>query len=235
MRFEILLAIVAAVLVLIWIYRRDRARFERERSCLFDDVRGLLDAAEISRATMEYPRLRGRYQGHAVTIDAVADSMSVRKVPSLWLRVTVLADLPFAGSCDIMARSHNVEFYSPAGSFDHVLKLPAGWPDHLTVKSDDPDASPPRALLDKHVALFEDVLIKEMLITPRGVRLVRQVAQAARAEYLVLRQALFGPVVLPREGLAGLLDHAVALAADLRQAEAGPLAAGAATTLAKVE
>ena len=216
MRYEILAAILVAVGGLIWIYRRDRRRFEAERAMLFDDLRGLLSESELTRAALDYPKLRGLYRGYKVTIDAVLDNLAVRKVPSLWLRVTVLADIPYAGSCDILARAHNVEFYAPSNSFDHVLPLPAGWPEHLTIKSDNPDAVPPQTLLDRHIRVFHDERVKELLVTPKGVRLVRQGAQASRAEYLVLRQSLFGPVVIPREMVTDLLDRALALVDTLR-------------------
>lgn len=215
MRLDVLIAIVAAVALLIWLYRRDRRRMDADRAMLLDDAKGLLDDAELTQAPMEYPKLRGRYRGYEAIIDAVVDNLSVRKVPSLWLRVTIRCDVAFAGSCDILARAHNVEFYSPSIGFDHNLRLPAGWPDHLTVKSDDPDRMPPEALLTPHVKAFEDPQMKELLVTPRGVRLVRQGAQAARAEYMVLRQSLFGPVVISRELLVSLLDRAVALADEV--------------------
>ena len=216
MRIEVLIACLAALGVVLWIYRRDKNRFERERAGLFEDVRGLLTDAEIIRASNDYPKLRGRYRGHAVAIDAVVDHMAVRKLPSLWLRTTVLTAIPYLGTCDVMARAHNVEFYSPSGDLDHVLKLPAGWPDHLTVKTDDPDTMPPDEILTRHIAVFDDPRMKELLVTPRGVRLVRQAAQGSRAEYLVLRQALFGAVRIPREQLTAMLDAAIALTEDLQ-------------------
>jgi hypothetical protein len=225
LRIDILLAVAAAVLVLAWIYRRDRRRFAAERAVLFDDARGLLTEAVIERVPGDYPKLTGTYRGYAVALDAVVDHMAVRKLPSLWLRVTLRAEIPFAGACDLMARAHNVEFYSPAGDLACTLPLPAGWPQELTVKSDDPEAMPPEALLRPHAAIFDaDPRMKEMLVTPRGVRLVRQAAQASRAEYMVLRQALFGPVTVPRALLVTLLDAAVALAADLAPDFAQPLA-----------
>ncbi|WP_374653207.1 hypothetical protein [Dongia sp.] len=224
MRFEVLAAILVAAGILYWVYRRDRRRFEAERAMLFDDLRGLLAESELSRTPMSYPVLRGRYRGHRVVIDAVLDNLSVRKVPSLWLRVTLLADIPFAGSCDILARAHNVEFYAPSNSFDHALPLPADWPQHLTIKCDVPDAVPPQSLLQAHIGLFEDERVKELLVTPKGVRLVRQAAQASRAEYLVLRQSLFGPVVVPRGGVQDLLDRALALADTLRSHNAAEAA-----------
>jgi len=218
LRFDILILCLLAVGVLVWIYRRDKKRFERERAALFEDVRGLLTEAEISRAPNDYPKLRGRYRGHDVSIDAVVDHIAVRKLPSLWLRATVLTEIPYRATCDILARAHNVEFYSPSSELDHVLALPGGWPDHLTVKSDDPDAVPPEEILTRHIGVFEDPRVKELLVTPRGVRIVRQAAQGSRAEYLVLRQALFGPVKVPREQLTVMLDAVVALAEDLKAA-----------------
>jgi len=217
-RLEIVAVAVLAVAVLVWIYRRDKSRVDRERQVLFDDVRGLLSDAEIERMPREYPKLRGRYRDHDVTIDAVVDTIAVRKLPSVWLRVTVKAEIPFAGVCDVMARAHNVEFYSPFGDLDAGVALPAGWPDHLSVKTDDPDKMPPAALLAPHIGVFGDERMKELLVTPKGVRLVRQVAQGSRAEYMVLRQAAFGPVVVPRPLLQGMLDKAVALAEALSAA-----------------
>ena len=219
MRIDVLIACLAAIAALAWIYRRDKSRLERERAMLFEDVRGLLSEVEISRAAGEYPKLRGRYRGHEVSIDAMVDNIAVRKLPSLWLRATVLTEIPFAGACDAMARAHNVEIFSPAGDMDHVLKLPAGWPDHLTVKSDDPDNMPPAARLTPHIGIFKDPWIKELLVSPRGVRVVRQAAQGSRAEYMVLRQSLFGEIKVPPEQLAAMLDAAVALAEDLKHPE----------------
>ena len=220
MRIDILIACLLAIGVLVWIFRRDKNRLERERKQLFEDVRGLLSDAELSRAAGEYPKLRGRYRGYEVTIDAVVDHIAVRKLPSLWLRATVLTEIPYAGACDVMARAHNVEFFSPAGDFQHVLKLPAGWPDHLTVKSDDPTVTPPEAILTRHIGIFDEPRMKELLVTPRGIRVVRQTAQASRAEYMVLRQSLFGAVRVPRDQLAAMLDAATALAEDLKKSTA---------------
>jgi len=232
LRYDVVALLLLAVAVLVWIYRRDKRRFEAERAMLLGEAQALLTGAEQSRAANEYPKVSGRYRGHAVTIDAVLDTIAVRKLPSLWLRVTVLADIPFSGACDILARAHNVEFYSPAAAMEHVLSLPAGWPDHLTVKTDDPAAMPPEAILARHIQIFrEDERMKELLVTPRGVRMVWQAAEGARAEYMVLRQAAFGPVVVPRARLQALLDAAVALAEELKTAKLptdGPATDGAA-------
>jgi hypothetical protein len=84
---------------------------------------------------------------------------------------------------------------------------------------------PPATRLTPHIDLFNDPWIKELLVTPRGVRVVRQAAQGSRAEYMVLRQAMFGAVKVPRDQLAAMLDAAVALADDLRQPKSNEAAA----------
>jgi hypothetical protein len=216
-RYEIFAAVLVAITVLIWIYRRDHRRFDAERAVLFDDVRGLLTDAEIIRTSRDYPKLRGKYRNFDIAIDAVVDHIAVRKLPSLWLRVTARTPIPFPGTCDILARAHNVEFFSPSIELDHTVARPPHWPDHLMIKTDDPDSMPPQVLLDKHIGVFTDERMKELLVTPRGVRLVRQAAQGSRAEYRVLRQALFGPVTVPRALLASMLDAVVAVAEDLRE------------------
>ncbi len=218
MRLEIVGFVMLALAALTWVYRRDKGRVDADRKVLFDEAHGLLTDADIERAEGDYPKLCGHYRGHTVTIDAVIDTIAVRKLPSVWLRVTVRSAIRFAGVCDVMARAHNVEFYSPFGDLDHGIALPAGWPDHLTVKSDDPATMPPANLLTPHIRIFDDPRIKELLVTPKGVRLVRQVAQGSRAEYMVLRQAAFGPVVVPRAQLQSMLDAAVALAEALSTA-----------------
>jgi len=225
MRLDVLIACLLAISALVWVYRRDKNRFERERAMLFEDLRGLFAEAEISRVPNAYPKLKGRYRGYDVSIDALVDDIAVRKLPSLWLRATVLTAIPHAGTCDVMARAHNVETFSPAGDLDHVLKLPAGWPDHLTVKSDDPAAMPPEAILTRHIRIFEEPRLKELLVTPRGVRLVRQAAQGSRAEYMVLRQAMFGPVKVPRDQVVAMFDAAIALVEDLKAPTANAAAA----------
>jgi hypothetical protein len=65
------------------------------------------------------------------------------------------------------------------------------------------------------MSLFEDPRAKELVISPRGVRLVYQAAQAERAHYLVLRQARFENSKIDPALAGSLLDRAIAIAASL--------------------
>jgi hypothetical protein len=66
------------------------------------------------------------------------------------------------------------------GDLDPGIALPAGWPDHLSIKTDDPGRMPPAALLGPHIAIFQDERMKELLVTPDdaggGVDLGRSLA-----------------------------------------------------------
>jgi hypothetical protein len=63
--------------------------------------------------------------------------------------------------------------------------------------------------------MFEDPRVKELLVTPRGVRIVYQIDQAERAQYLVLRQAQFADQPLGALLAERLLDRAIAIHRDL--------------------
>lgn len=67
---------------------------------------------------------------------------------------------------------------------------------------------PPLEIISPHMRIFEDPRAKEMLVTRSGVRIVYQVSQAQRAQYAVLRQAVF-PENRMRADLAGSLLRVV--------------------------
>jgi len=73
----------------------------------------------------------------------------------------------------------------------------------------------------QHRYLFEDQRLKEMLVTPKGVRLVYQVQQAERARYAVLRQIEFLDNTLPPGLARRLLEATIAIRTSLI-AEAAP-------------
>jgi hypothetical protein len=169
-----------------------------------------------------HPVLEGAYRGYAIRLEPIIDQVAVRKLPSLWLLTTVFAPVPYRGTVDILARPQNTEFYSPADRLDHTIATPPGWPTHAQIRSDDPAAMPPRDRLTPHVAMFEDPRVKELVVTPRGVRIVYQIDQAERGHYLVLRQARFAEQPLAALLVQRLLDRAIALQRDLAGTDDGP-------------
>jgi hypothetical protein len=210
--------IVAAVVALGWIYRRDQRRLKARRGVFFSQCLDLLEAPHLRQEDLDYPVLTGRYGGHGVHIDAIIDHIAVRKVPSLWLRVSLTAPLPGMPILDILMRAHNVEFFSPSNDLPHRVDLPVGWPKDATIHSDDPARLPAPDILTPHMTFFDKPQAKEMLLTPKGVRLVFQASQADRLHYQVLRQADFENPVLAPDVLQDLLDRLVAIHRDVATA-----------------
>jgi hypothetical protein len=202
--------------VLAYMYRRDRDALRAERGRLFDGCLALVEGRRLTRDALGFPVLDGWYGGHEIRIAPIVDHVVFRKVPSLWLLVTVKRDLPMAGSIDLLARAQNTEFYSPADGLPLRVPTPDEWPSQATIKADRPARELPLAALGPHVkTFFADPRAKEMLVTRRGVRMVYQAQGADRAEYLVLRCAMFRQARVSSELVRTLLDQAVQVCSDV--------------------
>ncbi len=212
---QALALLLLAMAVLPAVYARDARRQRKQRAKFFDDVPGLFDSYRITQQGSHYPVLTGRYRGMRVRLEPVLDDMAWRKLPSLWLKATLLVPDPARGTLDFLVRPQGIEFYSPSSDLPEQIPVPQDWPQHALLATDDRATMPSLAGLTPHIALFEDPRMKELLITPRGVRLVYQAAQGERAEYLVLRQSRFKQSVFDAAIAARLLDALIAIAATL--------------------
>jgi len=197
------------------LWRRDQARAARRRGGFLDDCLDRLDGAGLKPGALGYPVLTGCWHGLRVTAEPVVDTLGVRKLPSLWLKVTVETPVATGACLDLMMRPLGTEFFSPFDSFAHRLDTPAGWPERAVLRSDDPAALPPLRLLDQEIGLFERPEGKELLVTPRGVRIVWQADEAERSDFLLLRQARFPRERLEPAILVELIERCVAIAGRL--------------------
>ncbi|GAB6845233.1 hypothetical protein HNR00_004800 [Methylorubrum rhodinum] len=170
------------------------------------------------------PRL-GRDRAGFATLDAVRDGMPVavrlipealvhRRLPQLWLSVSLRCPLPVSATLDVLRRPAGVEFYAPA---DLPLRLdpPPGWPADTLVRGTGGADVLLRQAEPIIAKILADPRVKEVLVTPRGVRLVVQAAEGARGAYLLLRGSRFDldgiPPALLDETFAGLHRLARAL------------------------
>jgi hypothetical protein len=215
---RIAFALLLGLLILAFVAWRkigEARRRAESRAHFFDDCLDLLEAPVVTTVRNEYPRLVGRLRGWEVQLTPVVDTLSVRKLPSLWLLVTVVRPTPLAGTFDLMMRPAGTEGFSNFHRLPETIEPPAGWPPSAVLRSDNPAGLPPAALIGRHLSLFEDPRAKELLISPKGVRLVVQADEAQRTYYLVLRQALFAIDRLDRDLAAGLVARAFAIHDDL--------------------
>jgi hypothetical protein len=198
--------------------QRHRSRIGSERGRLWEDCVSLLDGARVRQDGIDFPRLEGYYHGRRVTLEAIADHIAFRKLPQLWLRATLREDIPHRGILDLLVRPENIEFYSPIWSLPETIDLPPGWPAHALVRTDCAGEIPPLGVVGRHLGIFDDPRTKELLVTPRGVRLVYQLAQGQRAHYAVLRSVNFELSRADPDEVGRILDAALAISNDLRAA-----------------
>jgi hypothetical protein len=203
---------LVGIAVLVIVYRRDRKNLQAKRARFFDLCHELFQSYRVTQKGPTFPLLSGRYRGHEVRLEPVVDDMARRKVPVLWLKVTVLKPNPYRAILDLLVRPGGVEIYSPSDELDHHLPLPHGWPEQAVLCTDNPSSIPPLDLLTPHMRVFEDIYMKELVVTCRGVRLMRMIWQARRLHYAVLREVKFDDVHLDPAIAKTMLDSAVAIA-----------------------
>ena len=145
-------------------------------------------------------------------LEPVIDDMAWRKVPVLYVKVTVLKPNPYRAILDLLIRPGGVEVYSPSDELHYHVPLPEGWPENALLCSDDPSSLPPLDLITPHIGIFNDIYMKELVATSRGVRLTRMVWQARRLHYAVVREVKFEELYLEPSIAKTLLDSTISIA-----------------------
>ena len=182
-----------------------------QRRAALDDCTALLGAPSVHDSGADYPSLRGRYGGAQVEVQPLLDHVGFRKLPSLWLLVTLREPLPVPGRLDVLLRPQNIEFYADGGAPEgQRFDLPEDWPAHHLARVEPPHWAPPLAALRQAVQpLLEDQSLKQLLLTPRGLRLVVRAGGVRRADYLVLRSLMPEQTRIPAALLQRALDAAL--------------------------
>lgn len=216
-----LMTITATALLLAMVYlavhggSANRSR-ERARRCYFDTCAGWLDQCHFERRASGFSRLSGTYRGNVIDLQAVPDTLTFRKLPALWVLVTLPGPVPAHARLNLMLRPTGQEPFSTFGRLPHDLAVPAGFPPDCAMRTDDPKAVIPAELLRPHLALFDDASVKELVISPNGLRVVLLAEEADRARYLVYRDAEMGRTPLAPERIEGVVGRLVALRLDLK-------------------
>ncbi|WP_284165199.1 hypothetical protein [Frigidibacter sp. SD6-1] len=211
-------AALAAVLALFLAWRLIRATGARSRSRAgyFDKVRLLFEGGESRIQPGGFPRMTGRRGDRSFDLQVVPDSLTFRKLPALWVMVSLPEPLPVAATLDLMARPSGQEPFTHFTRLPQILPRPALLPDGIAVRTDNAGAVPDESLIARHAAqLFADPRVKELLISPKGLRIVFLAEEADRSRYLIFRDAEMGREPLSPMRIAPHLDRLEALRADL--------------------
>ena len=190
------------------------------RAGYFDAVKPLFTGGLKAIAPHGFARLSASYRGQPFDLQALPDTLTFRKLPALWLMVTLPAPMPVRATFDLMMRPGGGETFSHFARLPVQVAPPAFCPPEAQIRTDDGAGLPPEAVLRRHLGLFALDRAKELVISPRGLRIVWLAEEADRTRYLMFRDAEMGTVPLAPEVLQPLLDCLIALRADL-DAQAG--------------
>ena len=163
-------------------FLRDQRQEKSRRHDLLAGCRGALDGEVLQHDHAGYPSLIGSYAGHRAELRLVVDMIQLRKLPVLWLQATLHRPVAIGG--ELSLKSSNM------AAAEH-------WAARLA---------------DPALEFFADDRAKELLLTPKGVRLTWRVAETERGHYLTTRLARFERAEIDRAGAQALLARAADLA-----------------------
>ncbi|MFV0369851.1 MAG: hypothetical protein ACK5KM_15480 [Hyphomicrobiaceae bacterium] len=171
---------------------RDVRRAKNEKYGLFDNCAGEIEDAEVEIDQAGFPLLVGRQNGRTLRAELIPDTMTIRRLPQLWLSVSAMSHSPGRASFAILNRPSGNDYYSLTNRLPDQLEPPKGLPIEVLIRGDGARA---QALLDRLapvlVEIFSEARVKEVAVTERGVRIIVQNAEGRRGNYLLLRQATF--------------------------------------------
>lgn len=215
------LALLLLLAFLAWHARRlwaeGRAR-RRARAGALDLARPLLSDALQRTEPDGFPRLAGTHRGARVDLRLVPDTLTTRKLPALWLLATLTEPQPLGATWHLMRRPRGTETFSAFDRLPRLLPPDPGLPPDTAVRTDAPPGAPtPPALAAALGALGADRL-KELVLSPRGLRATWLLEEAHRGRYLLFRDAEMGRAPVPAETVQALLDALLELRDALAEA-----------------
>lgn len=202
------LLMVAALIAITMLAMRDARAATVARNSILNPALGVLDKPELSFDASGFPKIDGLLEGRAFRVALIPDTLTIRRLPQLWLAVTLKRSLPSVrGSVAILIRPSGSDYYSLTERMSEQLPLPDGFPQECLIKGEGAGAPQTLDRIAPYAAvLLSDPKIKELVVSNRGVRIVRQAAEGKRGEHLLLRQSVFEGARLEAQELRTVVD-----------------------------
>ncbi len=218
--FQFAVGAVVAVLLAWLLWRQlqsETAKRADQGRLQFAQILSLFDQPDLQRGEAAGVwTLTGRYGDQVFQLKTVADTLATRKLPSLWLMVTLPEPQLVAETTDIMMRAAGTVSVSNFEFLPHTFSLPKDFPEDATIKSDSTMPGAALQVMSRHLDLFRHGKGKELLVSPKGLRIVVQLAEADRARYGVLREANFDGTEVDPIFARRIMDTLIELRDDLR-------------------
>ncbi|WP_434615588.1 hypothetical protein [Tabrizicola sp. M-4] len=204
-----------------FVLRREQAVRAARRAGFLSSAEGLFEGRRLQMQPSGFPRLAGWHEGEEFDLQVVADSLTLRKLPALWVLVSIPVPLPTGATVNVMLRPTGLESFSNFGQLPVQIPVPPGFPEDCAIRSDAPGAVPFEAAIREVLGAVDERRLKEILVTPKGVRLVFLAEEAHRGRYLIFRDAEMGRLPLPPARLAPFLAAAKRLRRAVLQETGG--------------
>ena len=186
---------------------REHRLVRAARHCLLDLCIKTLDGAKISHRQDGFPRLVGWHRGRRAHVELIPDTMVPRRLPQLWVSVTVMDELIDVPSLAVLIRPAGYEFYSLTSRLTYSLDPPAALPPEILIRGSDARAELLLRQLTPQLAVsLAEPRVKEVAVTGKGLRIILQACEGRRGEHLLLRQAVFDDASVPAADLTKLLE-----------------------------
>jgi hypothetical protein len=208
---------ICGVLLVLAISQSARSNDARRkaRAGFLDQCLPLFTQPITAVAETGFARISGKYCGQMFDVQVVPDSLSVRKLPCLWLLVTVVESLPLAGTFDVMLRATGTETFSRYGELPDQISAPSSFPDDCSIRTDVRGPMQAIGVISRYLSGLDKARLKELVIAPKGLRLVWLLEQADRGRYLLFRDAEMGSQPLPPAVVLPLMDGLCVLWGDV--------------------
>ncbi|MGE0053814.1 MAG: hypothetical protein AB7S74_06355 [Hyphomicrobium sp.] len=218
MTVQILFAAGAAgVTALALLARHERLLVKARRQNILEPVRELFDDATFETDGAGIPRIEGLYRARRFKLDLIPDTMTVKRLPQLWLSITALKPTNIADAgLVVLIRPSGNDYYSLAQHMSTHLDTPREFPWECLVRGQsERSRATLQAIKTVAGAILSDPKVKEIAVTQRGLRIVYQLAEGKRGQHLLLRQCDFEGTTLEPQLLAHLSGELDTLAAVL--------------------
>lgn len=216
-----IIAIIIGLGLLFLLWRQWRAAEQKlaaQPQNLFSEVQNLFTNSSIEQGeAIGTWNLNGTYAGHLFQLKAIVDTLATRKLPSLWLMVTLPETQKVKATLNMMMRPTGPTSFSNFDFLVHTLETPHDFPMHAVIRTDDQLLHPSLDKIRPTLGLFETRFGKELLISPKGLRVVLHVAEVDRLRYGVFREANFGETFIQSDLLTQCLDMLLKLQSSLKK------------------
>lgn len=211
---QILIFALAACALIAMLAMREHRNTMTRRHRLLDEAASMLTSPRFALSADHHPVVSGVLEdGTKVTLDVVTDTMVTRRLPQLWLRVTLQdGSAGVWPAIGVLARPTGSEYYSAVHDLNEWLIPPTMQVPMLMRGSADAKDDRWQSLRHGLASLLADSRLKEAVVTPHMVRVVFQAAEGERSSHLLLRQARFAVDTVSQP----TIRQALALAMEVR-------------------